>query len=235
MLVGIEPFGNMAVRQALKHAFNRQEMVDKILQGHGAVANDHPIGPANQYYAADLPQNAYDPDRAKFLLAEAGIDGLTVDLSASDAAFTGGVDAALLVQASAQAAGITINVIQEPADGYWSNVWLKKPWCQSYYSGRVTEDWMFSLAYQSGAPWNESGWENARFQELLLAARTELDSTKRRDQYTEMQMLCSTEGGSVIPMYANFVDAHSTKLAHGQVGNVYHLDSSRVIERWWFA
>lgn len=235
MLVNVEPFGNLAVRQALKHAFNREELVEKILQGHGAVANDHPIGPANQYYAADLPQNSYDPDRAKFLLAEAGFAGLTVDLSASDAAFTGGVDAALLVQASAAAAGITINVIQEPADGYWSNVWLKKPWCQSYYSGRVTEDWMFSLAYQTGAPWNESGWENARFQELLLTARTELDSAKRRDQYTEMQMLCSVEGGSVIPMYANFVDAHNTTLAHGQIGNVYHLDSSRVIERWWFA
>lgn len=235
MLVGIEPFGNMAVRQALKHAFDRQELVDKILQGHGAVANDHPIGPANQYFAADLPQNSYDPDRAKFLLAEAGMDGLSVDLSASDAAFNGGVDAALLVQASARAAGININVIQEPADGYWSNVWLKKPWVQSYYSGRVTEDWMFSLAYESGVPWNESGWENARFQELLLSARAELDSTKRRDQYTEMQMLCSSEGGSVIPMYANYVDAHSSALAHGEIGNVYHLDSSRVIERWWFA
>ena len=235
MLVAVEPFGNLAVRQALKHAFNREELVAKILQGHGAVANDHPIGPANQYYAADLPQNSYDPDKAKFLLSQAGFDGLTVDLSASDAAFTGGVDAALLVQASAAAAGSTINVIQEPADGYWSNVWLKKPWCQSYYSGRVTEDWMFSLAYQTGVPWNESGWENARFQELLITARTELDSAKRRDMYTEMQMLCSTEGGSVIPMYANFVDAHSTKLAHGDVGNVYHLDSSRVIERWWFA
>ena len=236
MLVAVEPFGNLQVRQALKHVFNREEMVEKILQGHGAVANDHPIGPANQYYAADLPQNSYDPDRARFLLREAGMEGLTVDLSASTAAFNGGIDAALLVQASAAAAGITINVIQEPADGYWSNVWLKKPWCQSYYSGRVTEDWMFSLAYETGVPWNESGWENARFQELLLAARSELDSDKRREQYTEMQMLCSTEGGTVIPMYANYVDAHSTRLAHpDKIGNVFHLDSSRVIERWWFA
>ena len=58
-------------------------MVAKILQGHGAVGNDHPIGPANAYYAADLPQNEFDPDKAKFLLAEAGLDGLTIDLSTS--------------------------------------------------------------------------------------------------------------------------------------------------------
>ena len=236
MLTGLSPFDNLQVRQALKHAINREEMVEKILLGHGAVANDHPIGPANQYYAADLEQNDYDPDRAKALLADAGLDGISVDLSASDAAFPGAVDAAQLYQASAAAAGININVVQEPADGYWSNVWLKKPWCACYWSGRATEDWMFSTAYESGVPWNDTGWENARFQELLYAARAELDSAKRSDMYTEMQMLCSKEGGTVVPMYANYVDAHSTALANsGTIGNVFQMDSSRIAERWWFA
>ena len=41
------------VRKALKYGIDRQEMVDKILQGHGMVGNDHPIGPANQYLASD--------------------------------------------------------------------------------------------------------------------------------------------------------------------------------------
>ncbi|MCH2251197.1 MAG: ABC transporter substrate-binding protein [Cognatishimia sp.] len=236
MLTGLSPFDNVKVRKALKHAINRQEMVDKILLGHGAVANDIPIGPANQYYAADLPLNDYDPDLAKSLLKEAGLDGLSVDLSASDAAFSGAVDAAQLYQASAKAAGIDINVVQEPADGYWSNVWLKKPWCACYWSGRATEDWMFSTAYESGVPWNDTSWENARFQELLLTARAELDPAKRREQYHEMQAIMSAEGGTVIPMYANYVDAHSTKLTNsGTIGNVFQMDSSRLIERWWFA
>ena len=236
MLTGLDPFSDLKVRQALKHAINRQEMVDKILLGHGAVANDHPIGPANQYYAADLTQNDYDPDKAKSLLKEAGMDSLAVDLSAANAAFPGAVDAAQLYQASAKAAGIDINVVQEPDDGYWSNVWLKKPWVACYWSGRATEDWMFSTAYESGVPWNDTGWENARFQELLLTARAELDSDKRREQYTEMQMLLSSEGGTVVPMYANYVDAHSTKLTNsGTIGNVFQMDSSRLIERWWFA
>ena len=236
MLTGTDPFSNIKVRQALKHAVNRQELVDKILLGHGAVANDHPIGPANQYYAADLAQNDYDPDKAKALLKEAGVDNLTVDLSAANAAFPGAVDAAQLYQASAKAAGININVVQEPDDGYWSNVWLKKPWCACYWSGRATEDWMFSTAYESGVPWNDSGWENARFQELLLTARAELDSAKRKDMYTEMQMLMSSEGGTVVPMYANYVDAHSSKLTNsGTIGNVFQMDSSRLAERWWYA
>ena len=42
-------------------------------------------------------------------------------------AFAGATDAALLMQQQAAAAGIDINVIREPDDSYWDNVWLKHP------------------------------------------------------------------------------------------------------------
>jgi len=236
MLMDVPPFDNLDVRLALKWSVDRQELVDKILQGHGRVGNDHPIGPANQYYADDLPQIEMDLDKAKFHLKQAGRDNLMVDLHVSNAAFNGAVDAAQLYQASAKGAGININVVREPADGYWSNVWLKKPWCASYYSGRATEDWMFATAYESGAPWNESHWEDARFNELMLMGRKELDSARRRTIYHEMQQILSERGSSVIPMYANYVDAASTALAHGEnIGNNYQMDGSRIVERWWFA
>lgn len=230
------PFDDVHVRQALKYGINRQEMVDKILLGHGQVGNDSPIGPANQYYNADMEQLAYDPDKAKFHLQQAGLDSLSVDLSASNAAFEGAVDAAQLFQASAAAGGININVVQEPADGYWSNVWLKKPFCACYWSGRATEDWMFSSAYESGAPWNDTKWENARFQELLIAARAELDSDTRRDQYGEMQQILSTEGGALVPMFANYVQAVNNRIASPDVvGNLWQMDNCRMAERWWGA
>ena len=148
---------------------------------------------------------AYDPDRAKFHLKQAGLDSLNIDLSASNAAFEGAVDAAQLYQSSAAPAGININVIQEPADGYWSNVWLVKPFSASYWSGRSTEDWMFSSAYEAGVPWNDSQWDNARFQELLYSARAELDSDKRREQYYEMQQILRDDGGVIIPMFVHQV------------------------------
>ena len=236
MLTGVAPYDDLNVRKALKYGVNRQEMVDKVLLGHGAVANDHPIGPANQYFASDLPQIEYDADKAKYYLKQAGLSSINIDLSASNAAFNGAVDAAQLYQNSSKAAGININVVQEPADGYWSNVWLKKPWCACYWSGRATEDWMFSTAYESGVPWNDTGWENARFQSLLLQGRAELDSAKRASIYGEMQSICSQEGGTIVPMYANYIDAHSNKLAHGpDVGNLWMLDNSRISKRWWFA
>jgi len=236
MLTKTAPFDNVHVRQALKYGVKRQEMVDKILLGHGRVGNDTPIGPANRYMAKDLPQLAYDPDKAKFHLKKAGFSSLKVNLSASDAAFNGAVDAAQLYQASTKPIGIDINVVQEPADGYWSNVWLKKPWCASYWSGRPTADWMFSVEYATGVPWNDSQWDDPRFEKLLLEGRTELDTTKRAAIYHEMQAILSTRGGVIIPMFANYVDAASTRLAHGpKIGNNYQLDGSRIIERWWFA
>ncbi|MFZ1725576.1 MAG: ABC transporter substrate-binding protein [Albidovulum sp.] len=230
------PFTDNNVRQALKFALDRQEMVDKILGGYGSIGNDHPIGPSQRYYNKDLEQHTYDPDKAKFYLKEAGMDTLNVQLSAADAAFTGAVDAATLYSEKAAAAGINIEIVREPNDGYWDNVWLKKPWCASYWGGRPTEDWMFSTAYAAGAPWNESYWDNARFNELLLAARSELDEDKRRAMYYEMQDICSNQGGTVTPMFASYVMGLSDKVAHPeQVAANWTLDGFRAVERWWFA
>lgn len=236
MLTDTAPLNDVNVRRALKYGINRQEMVDKILLGHGAVGNDTPIGPANQYYNAEMDQLEYDPDKAAFYLKEAGLDGLSIDISASNAAFEGAVDAAQLYQASASAAGINLNVIQEPSDGYWSNVWLKKPFSAVYWSGRATEDWMFATAYEAGVPWNDSQWDNddsPRFQELLLTARAELDSDKRRAQYYEMQEILRDDGGVIVPMFANYVQAVNNRIATPDtVGNLWQMDNARMAERW---
>jgi peptide/nickel transport system substrate-binding protein len=223
------------VRQALKYAIDRQELVDKILNGYGEVGNDSPISKANRYFNADLPQREYDPDKAKFHLKEAGMDSLSVDIFLADAAFDGCVDSGLLYSEKAAAAGINLNVVREPDDGYWSNVWMVKPFCATYWGGRPTEDWMFTTVYSKGAAWNETFWDNARFNELLLAARAELDEDKRRDMYGEMQMLVSDEGGIVIPMYASYVMAHSEKVGVPEtVASNWTLDGFRAVERWWF-
>ena len=236
MITTAAPFDNNDVRLALKYLFDREDLVRKILLGHGKVGNDHPIGPANRFYHADLEQRMYDPDKAKFHLKKAGVDSLQLDLSASDAAFAGAVDAAQLFQESARAGGVSINVIKEPADGYWSNVWMKKPFSACFWSGRATEDIMFSTAYAAGKPWNDSYWEHDRFNKLLAEARTEVDEARRRELYYEMQVIVRDEGGVAVPMYANWIDAKSKKLAHGpNLGNVWALDSARIAERWWFA
>jgi peptide/nickel transport system substrate-binding protein len=229
------PFDDNNVRLALKHALDREAMLQTVLRGHGVLGNDHPIGRSNRFHADELPQRAYDPDKAKFYLKQAGLSSLKVDLSAADAAFAGAVDAAVLYKEHASKAGIDINVVREPNDGYWSNVWMKKPWSAVYWGGRPTEDWMLSTAYASGAPWNDSFWEHERFNKLLIEARAELDEAKRRAMYVEMQTIVSDEGGVVVPMFNNYVMALSDKVAHEEMGANWAFDGFRAVERWWFS
>jgi peptide/nickel transport system substrate-binding protein len=228
------PFDNLHVRQALKFSIDREELLQKILKGHGTIGNDNPIGPSYRYYAADLEQNAYDPDKARHHLKQAGLSELTVDLSTADAAYAGAVDAAVLYKEHAAKAGININVVREANDGYWSNVWMKKPWCASYWGGYSIEDTMFTTGYAPGAAWNDTQWDNEAFNKLLVDARAELDEGKRREMYREMQRILRDEGGVVAPMFANAVFARSEEIAHGDdVSALRPFDGRRIIERWW--
>ena len=230
-----KPFDNLDVRLALKWAVDRKELVEKILLGYGTPGNDNPIAPTIKFATNPEPAYSYDPEKAKFHLKKAGMDGLKVDLSTSNTAFAGAVDAALLMQASAKAAGIDINVIREPDDSYWENVWMKKPWCTSYWGGRPTCDWMFTTAYEGGAAWNDSYWNNEKFNDLLKSARSETDDAKRQAMYAEMQQIVHDDGGVIVLMFNNFVGAHSKTVAHGELNSNFDDDGGYIYERWWMA
>lgn len=234
MLTNQAPFNDINVRTALKYAVDREDLADKILRGHGMVGNDQPISSAMKYYKADLPQTTYDPDKARFYMKKAGRLGDTFELSVSDAAYQGAVDSVVLYKEHAAKAGINIKVVRESPDGYWSSVWIKKPWCVGSWSGRPTCDMMFTAAFAADAAWNDTKWQNKRFNELLLAARAELDEKKRGQIYGEMQSLVRDDGGALIPMFAYNVEAASTKLGHGPVAGNWELDGGKAPERWWF-
>lgn len=235
MLVDRKPYNDNNVRLGLKYALDRRELLDKILLGFGQLGNDHPISPVNRFFNENLPQREYDPDKARFYMKKGGALEYTFKLSAADAAFLGSVDAAVLFKEHAKKAGINIKVIQEPNDGYWSNVWIKKEWCMCYWSGRPTEDMMFSVAYASGAPWNDTHWEHERFNRLLKEARAELNTEKRAAMYAEMQRIVNLQGGVVIPMFPKNVEAAQDTIQHGPISGHKEADGMRNTERWWFA
>ena len=232
----VAPFDNPDFRLALKYILDREEILNKILFGHATIGNDQPVSPIMPYYAADIPQRAYDPDKAKFHFDKSGLGNVKVQLSAGDAAFAGSVDMGLLFQAAAQKIGIDIEVINEPADGYWTNVWQKKPFVVVANGQRPTPDMIFSLFFLDGAPWNDTGWSQERFQSLLLQAKSEIDQTKRAEMYREMQQICSDEGGTLIPFFRNKVMARRAKVAHGpNISSAWELDGGKAYQRWWFA
>ncbi len=230
----VAPFNDNHVRMALKLGMDREGFVKTVLRGYGSLGNDHPIGSSQNYYAADLPQRQYDIDKAKWHLKQAGMSSLNVELSASDAAFAGAVDATLVYAEALKPAGINLTVKRAPADGYWDNVWMHVPWSASYWAGRPTPDLMFTIGYKAGGSWTESFWNNKRFEELLVAGRAELDEAKRSAIYIEMQTIVSNEGGTVIPCFAQNVDAASDRIGHGDLAGNWELDGARCCERWWF-
>jgi len=223
------PFDNNDLRMALKLSINREEMVDKILRGYGGVGNDIPINAAYPLYDDSIPQRAYDPEKAAELYKKSGHDGSPIILRVADGAFPGAVDAAALFQQSAQAAGIPLEIKREPNDGYWSEVWNKQPFCASYWGGRPVQDQMYSTAYLSTADWNDTRFKRDDFDALLLSAKAELDNVKRKDLYSQMAHILRDEGGLICPMFNDFVDATSDKVAG------YELDPNGELMNGYFS
>jgi peptide/nickel transport system substrate-binding protein len=238
MLTDTPPFDNNNVRLAMKYAIDREDVLTRVLNGYGTIGNDQPLCPAYEFFASELEQRKYDPDKAKYYLKKAGAEGLAIQLHVSETPFAGATDAALLYREHAAKAGIKMEVIREPEDGYWDNVWSKKSLCASRWSGRINEDAMIGTAYSADAlktGWNETHWNNDQLNTLLIQARTEFDTAKRREMYAEMQKIIRDEGGATIPVFADFVDAVSTSVAHeGQLSAEWDLDGGRASERWWF-
>jgi peptide/nickel transport system substrate-binding protein len=229
------PFDNVDVRNAMKLAMNRDEVIEKIAFGAATKANDFHHSPAQPYWPSDIPQRVYDPDKAKSLLKKAGAEGLTVNLSTADSVYAGAVDMAVLYAEHAKAAGININVVREPNDGYYSDVWLVKPFCLVSWGARPTPDVMYTLAYKSDAAWNESRWQNEEFNKILLEAKSELDDTKRAAMYHDMALLARDDGGTIIPFFNNFVYAVRDNVGVGEnLAPSWELDGARGPSRWWF-
>ncbi len=228
-----DPYTDNDVRLALKYAIDRERIVKTVLNGYGAVGNDQPIARNNPYYNAGLPQHAYDPDKARFHLKKARRERLDVQLQVSDAAFSGAVDAAVLFQAAAADCGITLDINRQPVDGYWSNVWMKAPFYASYSDGRITVDGALSKAYKASSASNDTGWRRPDFDKIANEARATLDSKKRAELFGECQRMICEDGGALIPMFIDHVEAGSTRVRGWKPSAIFDLMGLRIGEKVW--
>ena len=95
-------------------------------------------------------------------------------------------------------------------------------------------------AYVASSEWNDTAWRTTdsatQFNTIVEQARAGLDQSKRGDMYFEAQRLIHDDGGAIVPMFANYIMAHSKKLAHEpSVAANWEMDGNRLAERWWFA
>jgi peptide/nickel transport system substrate-binding protein len=74
------PLDNLKVREAIAHAINRQEIIDGAMFGYGTPIGTH-FAPHNPDYEDLTALSAHDPEKAKALLAEAGVSDLKLRLA----------------------------------------------------------------------------------------------------------------------------------------------------------
>ncbi len=199
------PGDKAGVVEGFKYLINRPVIQKSVLRGLAEIANDQPIPSWSPYFNAELKQREFDPERAKSLFQKAGILGPEIRITVSDAASSSADYAAVLQQAGGKI-GLNLAIDRVPADGYWSNYWLKEAFHAGNINARPTPDIMFSLFYQSNAPWNESRYKSAKFDAMLLEARGLLDQAKRKQIYGEMQAMVANEAGTVIPVFQSNLD-----------------------------
>jgi len=216
---------------AMKYMMDREQIRKVSMRGFATIGNDQPIQPNNKYYFAGLPQRGMDLDKARFHLKKSGMAGGTVPLVASTAA-NGSVDTAQILQLSAQKIGLNLDLKRMPADGYWSHHWARHPMSFGNIGPRPTADLMFTLFYKSNATMNVSGWKNEKFDQLLDQARGETNEAKRKQMYTDMQVLVHEGCGVGIPIFNHSLDGFTKKLkgygAHPLAGLMGYMFAENV-------
>jgi peptide/nickel transport system substrate-binding protein len=205
MWIDTPPFDDLRVRQALKYTIDRDKVVKLVLGGRGQVADDNPVAPWVQYGLQE-PARKRDIAKAKALLAEAGHgNGLDVELHTSEAVI-GFIELATLFQAMAQEAGVNVKLVKSPAGEYWDNIWLKKPFVCSAWSGRAADE-ALSVPYLSNGEWNETHWRRPEYDNLIAEARRTVDDGKRGQLYQQCQRMLRDEGGILIPIFPDAIGA----------------------------
>jgi peptide/nickel transport system substrate-binding protein len=205
-------FSDPRVRQALRLMVDRREIIRNALLGYGRIGNDLACW-LDPDYAKQIPQRPYDPEKAKFLLKQAGKDGATFALSTSDVA-PAMLDSSVLIAEQAKKAGITINLNKAPADQYWSDYYLKNPFACTNWGYRPLDTQIGEGIESKAGASNETHWFKPGFDRIVAEARRTVDDKKRHALWVEAQKMLWNQGGYIIWGFLNNLDATSSKV-HG--------------------
>ncbi|MBA3605523.1 MAG: ABC transporter substrate-binding protein, partial [Acidimicrobiia bacterium] len=223
MAIDQAPFDDVRVRQAMRLIVDRDEMVERVLSGHGRVANDM-YGVFDSCYP-DFEQRTQDIEAAMALLAEAGQEGLSIDLFAPDD--TAGLPELIAVFADqAAAAGVTVNAQVLDGATYWGDEYTKRTFATSFWG---TRPYLNQVAAGSlvASTYPETHWppEGSDFQAKYDQALAETDDDARCAIIEEMQREEHEEGGNLIPFFNNLIDATAANVQGFEARpNVLNLD-----------
>jgi len=193
-----EPFTDVRVRQAMWHALDIETMARDLLPDVGVPAQA-PI-PATVFGFAAQPPYAYDPDRARQLLAEAGLaDGFQTSVIWNPG--SGPQDRELILSMIAYWAAIGVQVEnREMERAAWLEALLALDWDMDFQTNTVrTGDADFTLRrlYISSA--NRTGYANPELDRLLIDAAASVDPARRAELYAEACRIIWGEAVGIFP------------------------------------
>lgn len=194
-----EPFTDVRVRQAMWHAVNMEEIKTFLLKAQPKW----PTGPIPQdvFGAAEQTPYAYDPDKARQLLAEAGYpNGFSTTMMWSSQCCTNIREFAETLISQWAAVGIQVTP-QELERATWLENLLALNWDSTLSEGNtITGDADFTLARLYLSTAKRMGYANPELDALLLEARAEIDQGKRAELYAQAGKIIWDEAVGIFPL-----------------------------------
>lgn len=188
--LGRPPFDDVRVREALAIAIDRDAFVAATQEGTGEVAWG--VLPSTHWaYAKSLePTFAYDPERAKQLLADAGYaDGLTIEVvSWTD---DPSVRRAEVLQAQFAAVGVTMNVVTTEVPQATASFFNDKRY-DAYlaaWTGRPDPALTYALVFSKNGYFNTAGVETPGLEAAIAATRAVTDQSERALAFLEAERI----------------------------------------------
>lgn len=216
MRTDIAPFNDPDVLLAMKLLVDREQMLDVIFNGQGQVANDL-FGVYDPAYNSSIPQRAYDPDQARFLLKKAGAENLTAEITTSPI-YIGTVQMATVFAQQASEVGATIKVNQIDPSAFFGPSWLSRNLTVDFWAYAP----YFAQAVQSNYPgmFNETHFDSPAWNSLYEQAMRTPDLDARVPLVHEMQQIEHDDIGYCVPYNYPQID--------GFAANVRGVEESKV-------
>jgi peptide/nickel transport system substrate-binding protein len=226
MRVDMAPWDDERVRMALKLCQNHEKILNLAYFGEGLLGQDFHVAQIHPEYC-EKPDPAYDPVRAKELLADAGYpDGLDVELAVGSG-WPDIVSYGEILKEDAAAGGFNITLNTMPNSQYWEQ-WTEVALGVTPWTHRPLGTMVLNLAYIADAEgnpaaWNETRWIDDEFSELLFEANGTLDVEKRREIFCKLEQIQYDRGPVGIPFWRNVWFVSSTKVKDVPTHPTYYM------------
>lgn len=236
-------FQEVAVRQALLYALDRQALVDTVQDGQGVVAHT-PILPGSWAYDPEVKQYAYDPDAARRLLDEAGwIDSDEDGVRDRDGVKLSfvllGKDEPWLTALSSAWAAIGVQAVPQTVTlaGLTRDFLAPRTFDAAMVSWELSGDpdpYPLWHSTQAASGQNYAGWNSRSADEAIEQARALSDRELRRGYYVEFQRVFAEEAPALLLYYPVYTYGVRSKVHDVQVGPLNSpADRFRSIAEWY--